>query len=379
MSGKIGLGWLVSLFVLASCSVRTAKTDAVQGDTVTFRYAEHIAMVRYKGYTKVTLADPWKSGRVLHTYLLVPKKAPLPPHLPKGTVVRTPLRRTVVFPTAHCQLLYTIGAPEAISGVADLKYILIPDIHRRCALKTGPMKVTDCGDAMAPMIEKIIETRPDAMIVSPFENSGGYGKIEQIGVPVIEAADYMETSALGRAEWMRFYGLLFGREQAADSLFGVVDSTYRVLKRIAMKLPRGRSILTERKTGSVWYCPGGRSTIGQLIADANGAYAFADDRSSGSLALSFEQVLNKAGETNVWAFKYNGKRPLSRRDLLAEFHGYASLKAFRTGEIYECNCSEVPFFEEVGFRPDRLLREFILLTHPGAELGKLRYFSKLNE
>ena len=373
------LFWLTAIFLFASCTERSVKNVSVQGDTVMFRYAKHISMVKFKGYTKVTLADPWKAGRALHTHLLIPKDAPLPSDLPEGTVVRTPVRRSVVFSTAHCQLLEYLGAADAIKGVADLQYILIPDIQKRCRLQSGTQRITDCGNGMSPMIEKIIETHPDAMILSPFENSGGYGKLEKINVPIIEAADYMETSALGRAEWMRFYGLLFGREQTADSLFGVVDSTYRSLKTIARKLPRGRSILTERKTGSVWYCPGGQSTIGMLIADANGRYAFAADRHSGSLPLPFEQVLDRAGETDIWAFKYNGVRPMNRKDLLAEFHGYEGLKAFRTGEIYECNCSEVPFFEEVGFRPDYLLREFMLLVHPGLNIGKLRYYRKNHE
>jgi len=138
------------------------------------------------------------------------------------------------------------------------------------------------------------------------------------------------------------------------------------------------SILTERKTGSVWYCPGGRSTLGQLIADAKGGYAFSDDQHSGSLPLSFEQVLDKAGNTDVWAFKYHGDRPMSRRDLLEEFHGYTGLKAFRHGMIYECNCSKVPYFDEIPFRPDYLLREFIILLHPDiTHLGKLRYYQKI--
>ena len=70
---------------------------------------------------------------------------------------------------------------------------------------------------MKPDIERIIDLRADAILLSPFENSGGYGRLEQIGVPIIECADYMETSALGRAEWMKFYGLLYGKEHEADS------------------------------------------------------------------------------------------------------------------------------------------------------------------
>ena len=65
---------------------------------------------------------------------------------------------------------------------------------------------------MKPDIERIIDLRADAILLSPFENSGGYGRLEQIGVPIIECADYMETSALGRAEWMN--SMVFSMERS---------------------------------------------------------------------------------------------------------------------------------------------------------------------
>ena len=372
MMKKIILFFVISVAVsLSACTGNGSVAGKAGGDTVTFKYARHISIVKYNGYSVVSLVDPWKQGKILHTYVLAPRSVSLPTSLPEGTVVRTPLVRSAVFTTAHCQLLEYLGKGGSIKGVADLKYILIPDIQQRVRRK----KIVDCGESMSPVIEKIIDLNPDGIILSPFENSGGYGKLGNIGIPLIEAADYMETSPLGRAEWMRFYGMLYGCEMRADSLFRVVDSAYAALKRAACKLPIGRSILTERKTGSVWYCPAGGSTIGQMIRDANGRYAFSYDRYSGSLALSFEQVLDKAADCDVWAFKYNGEKPMSKADLLAEFQGYKELRAFKTGNIYQCNASKKPYFEEVPFRPDYLLRDIIILLHPEAQqFGCLRYF-----
>ena len=237
-------------------------------------------------------------------------------------------------------------------------------------------KIADCGSSMSPNIERIIALKPDAIILSPYEGQD-LGRIAKLGIPVILAADYMETSSLGRAEWMRYFARLFDCAQIGDSLFNVVDANYQSLKAYAAKLPKGKSVLTERKTGAVWYTPGGESTIGVTIRDAHGGYAFAKDKHSGSLPLSFEQILAKAGQSDVWAFKFNGARPMSKSDLLREFQGYSGLKAFRTGNIYECNCSVRPYFEEVSWRPDYLLREMIILLHPQAKLGKLRYYQKL--
>ena len=270
-----------------------------------------------------------------------------------------------------------LGVADKIVGVCDAQYILIPDIQRRLRLAEGVSgKIADCGSSMSPDIERIVALKPDAILLSPYEGQN-LGRIGKLGIPVILAADYMEMSSLGRAEWMRYFARLFDCAQRGDSLFNVVDANYQSLKAYAAKLPKGKSVLTERKTGAVWYTPGGESTIGVTIRDAHGGYAFAKDKHSGSLPLSFEQILAKAGQSDVWAFKFNGVRLMSKSDLLREFQGYSGLKAFRTGNIYECNCSVRPYFEEVSWRPDYLLREMIILLHPQAKLGKLRYYQKL--
>ena len=325
------------------------------GDTIRMKYARLLTMVRYADHTDVLIADPWNDGRLLQKL-----------RVDSGTTYS----KALVFTSVHCKLMEYLGCQKYIAGVCDLRYINIPDIQRRAARGY----IADCGDAMSPDMEKIVTLAPDVMIVSPFENGNGQQKLQRLGVPVVLAADYMEESPLGRAEWMKFYGLLFGCQAQADSLFEVVDSTYQMLRQMAIKMPKGRSILTERKTGATWYCPGGRSTVARLIADANGGYAFADDTHAGSLALSFEQVLAKAGESDVWAFKYQGGQPLTRRQLLDEYHGYAGLKAFREGNIYQCDTSSKPLFEETAFRPDFMLREFIQILHPDADLGGLRYY-----
>ncbi len=364
---------------LSSCGSRNSNRLHDDGDTLRFAYASQITAVRHRDYTVVTLKNPWRPGRVLHTYVLVDRKnAAHIGRLPVGTVVYTPLRSSVVFTTAHCRLLEYLHTDDAITGVCDLKYILIPQIQQR--VKQGT--VVDCGEAMAPSIEKIIDLHPQALLVSPFENSGGFGKLDKLGIPIIECADYMETSALGRAEWMKFYGLLYGCEQRADSLFAAVEHHYNRLKASAEKMPPGQSVLLDRKTGSVWYCPGGQSTIGRMLADAHARYAFSSDTHSGSLALPFETVLDKAGNADVWLIKTFGEKMSARADLLAEFPGYGALKALKTGRVLICNTAERPYFEETPFRPDYLLAELIDILHPNASRPRLpshHYFSLIGQ
>ena len=451
-------GATAALLMAACQGGKTAAADAEAGDTLEMKYAKLLTIVKHGDgeetsdaaegidyqYAEAIIANPWKAGTMLHRYILIPKgeegdktvtRLALQRTSGMGCTtdtVRTPVERSAVFIAPHCQLMYELGCQQAIRGVCDLNYINIPDVRKRAASAgkasagnasagnasagnassekassgnaSAQNTIVDCGSSMAPDIERIIALKPEAILVSPFENSGGYGKLDKLRIPLIEAADYMESSPLGRAEWMKFYGMLFGKnknisttaagkaseatagkaseatlpascELRADSLFAQIEKEYLNLKAEAGKLPKGLSILTERKTGNVWYVPGGQSTIGILLKDANARYIFSDDQHSGSLPMSPEQILAKGNQVDVWAFKYFGGAPLSQVQLLQEYDGYKALAAFNRGNIYQVDTSTVPYFELTSFHPELLLREFIILAH-GSRFGKLRFYKK---
>lgn len=398
---NIIFGALVVLLVVACQGGKTASGEG--GDTLQMKYAELLTIVKHNdgAYTEAIIENPWKKGTTLHKYILVPKGkegdetvARLKDDIRENSalqmgkacdIVRTPLESNVVFTAPHCQLMYELGCKNAITGVCDKDYINIPDIKERVKLSDGKAStsdtdkvIIDCGSSMQPDIERIISLKPEGLLISPFENSGGYGKLDKLHIPIIETADYMETSPLGRAEWMKFYGLLFKSEERSDSLFSSIEKEYLALKAEAAKLPQGLSILTERKMGSVWYVPGGKSTMGILLKDANAKYIFADDTHSGSLAYGPERILSKGTQVDVWAFKYFGGKALSKNDLLAEYEGYKVLKAFNSNSIYQVDTSTQPYFELTSFHPEILLREFIILAHPKAtQFGKLRFYQHL--
>ena len=409
-------GATVALLMAACQGGKTAAAAADAGDTLEMKYAKLLTIVKHGDgeetsdaaegidyqYAEALVANPWKAGTMLHRYILIPKGeegdktvAMLAKRRSTGArcttdTVRTPVERSAVFIAPHCQLMYELGCQQAIRGVCDLDYINIPDVKKRAALSgntSAQNPIVNCGSSMAPDIERIIALKPEAILLSPFENSGGYGKLDKLHIPIIEAADYMESSPLGRAEWMKFYGMLFGNEEGksngisgscepkADSLFAKIEKEYLSLKAQAAGYTKGLSILTERKTGNVWYVPGGQSTIGILLKDANARYIFEDDQHSGSLAMSPEQILAKGKQVDVWAFKYFGGAPLSQAQLLQEYDGYKALAAFNRGNIYQVDTSTVPYFELTSFHPELLLREFIILAH-GERFGKLRFYKK---
>lgn len=364
------------VLLLSACGggSRTYSLSETPVDTVKFSYAENIRILKFKDYAKVELRNPWDTLKTLHTYILTDRNNAKSSNLPEGTIVRTPLENAIVYSSVHNSLIAEFGGIESIAGACDIQYIKHPQI--KAMYEKGV--ITDCGSSMSPDIEKIIDLNADAVLLSPFENSGGYGRIESIGVPIIECADYMETSPLGRAEWMKFYGLLTGREQEADSLFRSVENEYLSLKQIAKDVTNRPTVISELKYSSAWYVPGGKSTTAKIIDDAGADYIFSYTTESGSVPMSFETVLDKGQKADFWLIKYHQKQDKTYSELKKDYSPYTNFDAWKNKRIFGCNTSYVNFYEETPFHPEALLRDLIIIFHPEIMKDeKTRYFTGL--
>lgn len=362
--------FLLCLFLLVSC--KGLNNENVEGEYVAIRHSELLEIVDCEGYMVVNVKNPWGKG-VLNRYLLVPSDSVMPDDLPNGTVVRTPLKQVVLFSGVHATLFEEFGLLSAIAGVCDSRYFYSKGVQ--CGIEKGC--IVDCGSSLNVNSEVVAHVNPDAIFVLPFEN-GGYGKLERFSYPLIECADYMETSPLGCAEWMRFYGRLLGRAEMSDSIFDDVCREYETLcGRVAMAENRPR-LMCELKSNSAWYVPGGRSTMGQMYEDAGAYYIFSDYDVNGSVPLSVEVVLDKATDADVWLLKYNSSVDKTFSDLLGEFDGYAHFKPFKNGNIYACNTHRNNVFEETVFHPEKLLKELSALFHPSLfPEYKTMYYEKM--
>lgn len=371
--------YIVTWVLLLSACGGGSKTSSLQaeGDTIRMKYSSLLQIVKHADYTVVTIRNPWDTLKVLHTYLLADREKPLPEHLPEGTVVRTPLQKSVIYSSVHCSLWSELDELKGIGGVCGLEYIKLPQIQEGC--RNG--SIVNVGNSMNPDIERIIDLRPDAILLSPFENSGGYGRVGKLNIPIIECADYMETSALGRAEWMRLYGLLLGKEAQADSLFAGIEKEYLTLtQQVKSQNLKRPTVISEMKNSSAWYIPGGNSTMGRLYQDAGADYVFAYLSNNGSVPLAFETVFDRGGNADIWLIKYNQPQDKTYSELERDYAPYARFKAFQDRKVYGCNTDHVPFYEESPFHPELLLKDLIKIFHP--ELlpdYDLKYFSNLAE
>lgn len=353
--------------VLFSCTGGRSTASLDQGDTIPLKYAKNITLVRYGDYVKVELVNPWVKNALLATYVLAADGQEAPSWLGHDILVHTPLQNALVFTAVHCGLITELGRQACIGGVCEKEYI-------HCLTK----EVVDCGNGMSPNQERIIQLHPDAMLVSPFESNTGYDKLGQLGIPIIQCAEYMEPTALGRAEWVKFYGLLIGREKEADALFSAMEARYDSLRRLAQTTTARPRILVEQLYGNVWYQPGVHSTIGQLYADAGARTAFPQYEQSGSVALSAEQVFAQAHDADVWLIRYNTSDTKTLRSLAAESDVYSRFDAWKQQHVWGCNVQTTFFYERSPFHPDRLLSDIIQITHPELQLQEpMHYYERL--
>ncbi|MEG1616978.1 MAG: ABC transporter substrate-binding protein [Bacteroidales bacterium] len=366
--------FLIPLISLVSCGVANRQTEAV-GDKYHVKYAKGFEVESFENYTLVKIRNPWDTTLLLQKYILIDRNKEVPSHLPAGTIVRTPLERVVAYGSTHCSALDELEKIQQIVGVCESRYIDIPYIQN--GVKNGT--ILDLGEATAPDVEKLIELNAEAIMTSPFQNVG-YGRVGKCGIPLIECADYMEATPLGRAEWIRFHALFYQEEKRADSIFSETESAYLNVKDLALNAKHRPTLLTERKNGPSWYVPGGNSYMANLYKDAGVHYIWEENQEAGSLPLSAEEVLDKAGEADFWLIKYNSKSPLTYGQMKDDYALNAQFDAWKNRNIYVANTGEVPFYEEMPLHPDRLLKDLVSIFHPELMPGyETRYFSKMKE
>lgn len=362
---------------MISCTPKKEVQDITDSS---IRHASLLQMQYFEdGITLCIIANPWKQDETAAQYLLVPSNNDgfgekeikiITEKYGESEIIRTPLERMTITASCHGYLLEQIGALKNVAVFCDPEYVMYSPVRQLIDNNT----IVNGGTSMAPNIETILSKESDAIWISPFENASA-GNISTLQIPIIYCADYMETSPLGRAEWMKFYGRLVNKTQEADSLFCLVESRYDSIKNNFQKNNIAKTtniLLSELPYQSTWYIPGGKSTMGILYHDAGYKYPWADDEHSGSLALSAETVLNIAQNADVWVFKYLSDHDYTLSELLQQNPYYGQFKATQEGNVYGCNTQSSDFYDVTPFRPDIMLEEL-----KNIENDSTRYFKRL--
>lgn len=361
---------LCLIWSLCSCS---APTDAPPAPGAGMSYATHLSIASIGSCHKVKITGT--NNEPIASYLLIPDTADVQTTDKDEIPVRVPMKSLV----ANTEILYSIlrelDATDAVTGLLDAGYIKSPEVKK--ALATG--SIADMGSSTIPSVEKLVKDHPQLVAIDMYEGMQTVD-LSKYGINYLMMADGLEGTPLGRAEWIKLLGLLTGKEQKADSIFKAVERNYNSLCRETRTIPDSERpvVMMDKMYEGVWYTASGQSYMAALLHDAGAKYPWADTPGSGSLALSMEEVYTKAANADVWLIRTIG--PLSKATLAVDDKRYTEFKPYKLGKIYVADTSTSSLFEDFPFHPELLLKEYINIFYPQAQISApLRYHEKIKE
>ncbi|MEM7356565.1 MAG: ABC transporter substrate-binding protein [Acidobacteriota bacterium] len=330
------------------------------------QYAEKFTVEYHRHYKVVTIREPWPGAVTELRYLLLQCGAPLPAGFEGVATVEIPARTVITTSTTELPHIARLGLVDRLLAHDEFDWVNSPEIRQR--IEAGAM--IEVGSGAAIDVERVVAADPGLLLVDSFGDPQVdlLGKLREVGVPVVMAPSFLEETALGRAEWIRFTALFFNREWRANEVFSAVAMRYvglaeKVRTTSNLEPP---AVFTGAPIGEVWHIPGGRSFFALLLQDAGGRYLWAEDEATGSLALHIEGVYERALEADFWL---HPSTLASLAELRAFDERFADVKAFRRARVYNNDARLNPaggndYWETGTARPDLVLADLIEIFHP---------------
>lgn len=355
---------LCVVFLLGSCKEKTVTHSVSKTETKeSITYAQGFEIEDFDTYKIVTIKNPWPGATETYSYALVPKGAVVPDAKNVTAVIEVPLQSIVVTSTTHIPSLEMLQVEDKLVGFPNHDYI--SSEKTRALIDASAVK--ELGKNEDINTEVLIDLNPDAVVTFAVEGQNKtVTAIQKTGIPVLYNADWTETHPLGKAEWIKFFGVLFGKEKEANRIFSDIEKNYNEAKQLAATSHTKPTVLSGAMFKDVWYLPQGDSWAAQFIADANGDYLWGDSEGTGSLSLNLESVLEKAQQADFWI----GPSQFSSYTQMEEAHSvYIQFKAFEDKKVFSFTTKKgatggVIYYELAPNRPDLVLKDMIKILHP---------------
>ncbi len=348
-----------------SCKEGSQKnsTENQTGKELEIEDAKGFSITKFDNYSIIKVNTPWPDAQNPFVYLLKKKDAEIPENFKYDQVVEVPVNNIVVTSTTHIPALEELNEEKTLKGFPGLNYI--SSEKTRKLIEEG--KISELGQNENLNTEVLIELSPDVVIGFAIDASNkSFETIQKTGIPVIYNGDWTEQSPLGKAEWIKFFGALYGKEQKAKEIFNKIKSEYLAAKELAKTAEAKPKVISGSMFNDTWYMPYGNSWQAQILEDANAQYLYSDTQGDGSLSLAFESVLEKAGDAEFWM---SSGQFTSYEQLFNESEHYKRFKAVKDRNVYSVSLSQgknggILYYELGPQRPDLILKDHIAILHP---------------
>lgn len=380
MSAKIHFSFLLSLSLLfASTGCRRAavhNTADTAVDTVILHYAKGFSIVNFENFRRIDIYSPWTAGKTIQQrYYLVSDDSISTPS--DGMRVHVPVGTWATASCTHIGFLGAVDELQRITGVTNPGIIYNDTIRSRYSRGL----VTDIGDALNINTEVLLALHPDMLILNLIgSNDTQAGHISNVGTNILYNNEWKETTPLARAEWIKLFGAMSGKDALADSFFCEVEKRYTALCEHAGSMTRHPSLFSGGDFRGTWYVPSGNTYMGYLFADAGAEYAMSGNTSTESIPLTMEQALTHFAHADVWV----GAPAVTYEELLAQQGRYNMLDAVKNHSVYNFygrtkHGGANDFWETGVVRPDLILGDLLVILYGTAAPCDSLVFSKALE
>lgn len=351
----------VLLMISFSCKKEVDNTAKETQIKSTIKYAKGFDIVNENGVKKLLIKSAYQNSDKVFGYIIKSKKDTK--EHPQNTIF-TPIHKIVVTSTTHIPMVELLNEETSIIGFPHAKYV--SSEKTRALIDAG--KIIEIGKEGFLNTEILLDLQPELIVgysVSSADKS--LTTLEKTGINVVYNGDWLEETPLGRAEWIKFFGVLFDKEKLADSIFKEIETNYLKAKKIALKSSKKPTILSGAiMSKDIWNLPAGESFIAQFLKDANLTYLWQESQGKGSLSLSFESVFEKAQNADFWI---SPGYFTSKEQMLASNKIYTKFNAFKNNKMYTPSTKQgktggVIYFELAPTRPDLVLKDIIKITKP---------------
>jgi iron complex transport system substrate-binding protein len=372
---------LISIPILSFFGCESEKkVEVLLSEKVELSYAKGFSIARGAGFWEIEVTQPWTGSEETFRYLVLEENQ----EFPVGNfdaVIQLPITKVVLTSTTQIPHLDLLGMSEKLIGFPQPD--LISSEITRVLIDAG--KVQDLGAGPAANPELIVELAPDWIMISTLGEDLRYlDFFKTAEVPAIINGEYVEQHPLGRAEWIKFTGILLGKYEVSKVVFEQVEQDYLDAVSLGASISQTQkpSVLSGVMYQDIWYAPGSESWGALILQNAGGNYVFEDQSGTGSLQLNYEFVLEQAMDADFWI----GSADFASLVKMGELEPrYQAIKAYQSGNVFTYTQKKgatggLEYFELGYMRPDLILKDLMKILHPDLLPDyELYFYKQLNE
>lgn len=371
--------WRIMFYIVIcasySCNLNSEYKKQIFNTTelnkTELKYAKHFEILKSDSVIYINVFNPWQFAKdKSFNYIFSLSKTD------KQKTINIPVKRVICLSTSHIGFIAALNKQVNIVGVSGTQFIF--DSITNSLINKG--KIVDVGYEQSLNYELILSLKPDIIIAYGVEsqNIGYMTKLEELGLPIVFVAEYLEETPLAKAEWLKFFGAIFNLENKSDSLFSVIDSEYNNVKNVALKFTDKPTVFAGLPWKDSWYIAGGRSNLANLLTDAGALYVWNNDTSKESFPLNLELVFNKVSNADYWINSGSAK---SLKEISATDSRLRQLSAFKNNNVYNNNAKSNSFggndyWESGVVNPQIVLKDIVKIFHPQAFPDYNTYYFK---